>query len=188
MKQVGTGYVGLTELEIWTSEKGYTSNKTAELEELKVDGTAVEGFAADKYEYTVVVDKVDQAVVDATAKDNASVTVLPAYNDVIRIIVESEDHQTRNTYEVRLNEAEQTTPGSDSRDYPVSKLTASAGSEQSTTGVEGPASNAKDGDESTLWHTRWSAPAATSDQLWFTYELEEETVLDALRYLSLIHI
>ena len=31
MKQVGTGYVGLTELEIWTSEKGYTSNKTAEL-------------------------------------------------------------------------------------------------------------------------------------------------------------
>ena len=37
MKQVGTGYVGLTELEIWTSEKGYTSNKTAELEELKVD-------------------------------------------------------------------------------------------------------------------------------------------------------
>ena len=44
MKQVGTGYVGLTELEIWTSEKGYTSNKTAELEELKVDGTAVEGF------------------------------------------------------------------------------------------------------------------------------------------------
>ena len=102
---------------------------------------------------------------------------------MIRIIVESEDHQTRNTYEVRLNEAEQTTPDSDSRDYPVSKLTASAGSEQSTTGVEGPASNAKDGDESTLWHTRWSAPAATSDQLWFTYELEEETVLDALRYL-----
>ena len=89
------------------------------------------------------------AEIEATAKDNASVTVLPAYNDVIRIIVESEDHQTRNTYEVRLNEAEQTTPDSDSRDYPVSKLTASAGSEQSTTGVEGPASNAKDGDEST---------------------------------------
>lgn len=103
MKQVGTGYVGLTELEIWTSEKGYTSNKTAELEELKVDGTAVEGFAADKYEYTVVVDKVDQAVVDAAAKDNASVMVVPFNKDnVVKVIVTSEDGKTTNTYKVKL--------------------------------------------------------------------------------------
>ena len=103
MKQVGTGYVGLTELEIWTSEKGYTSNKTAELEELKVDGTAVEGFAADKYEYTVVVDKVDQAVVDATAKDNASVMVVPFNKEnVVKIIVTSEDSKTTNTYKIKL--------------------------------------------------------------------------------------
>lgn len=103
MKQVGTGYVGLTELEIWTSEKGYTSNKTAELEELKVDGTAVEGFAADKYEYTVVVDKVDQAVVDAAAKDNASVMVVPFNKDnVVKVIVTSEDGKTTNTYKIKL--------------------------------------------------------------------------------------
>ena len=103
MKQVGTGYVGLTELEIWTSAKGYTSNKTAELEGLKVDGTAVEGFAADKYEYTVVVDKVDQAVVDAAAKDNASVMVVPFNKEnVVKIIVTSEDSKTTNTYKIKL--------------------------------------------------------------------------------------
>lgn len=103
MKQVGTGYVGLTELEILTSAKGYTSNKTAELEGLKVDGTAVEGFAADKYEYTVVVDKVDQAVVDATAKDNASVMVVPFNKEnVVKIIVTSEDSKTTNTYKIKL--------------------------------------------------------------------------------------
>ena len=103
MKQEGTGYVGLTELEILTSAKGYTSNKTAELEGLKVDGTAVEGFAADKYEYTVVVDKVDQAVVDATAKDNASVMVVPFNKEnVVKIIVTSEDSKTTNTYKIKL--------------------------------------------------------------------------------------
>ena len=103
MKQVGTGYVGLTELEILTSAKGYTSNKTAELEGLKVDGTAVEGFAADKYEYTVVVDKVDQAVVDAAAKDNASVMVVPFNKEnVVKVIVTSEDSKTTNTYKIKL--------------------------------------------------------------------------------------
>ena len=171
---------GITEIELKVATGSRTTNTTAELQTLTVNGKEVPQTALDSKVYTT---PAILAEIEATAKDNASVTVLPAYNDVIRIIVESEDHQTRNTYEVRLNEAEQTTPDSDSRDYPVSKLTASAGSEQSTTGVEGPASNAKDGDESTLWHTRWSAPAATSDQLWFTYELEEETVLDALRYL-----
>ena len=105
MKQVGTGYVGLTELEIWTSTNGYTSNSTAELSDLKVNGTAVAGFAAGKLDgYTVNVDRADKAVVEATAKDNTSVTVVPFdKDDVVKVIVTSEDGKKTNTYKIKLN-------------------------------------------------------------------------------------
>ena len=105
MKQVGTGYVGLTELEIWTSTNGYTSNSTAELSDLKVNGTAVAGFAAGKLDgYTVNVDRADKARVEATAKDNASVTVVPFdKDDVVKVIVTSEDGKKTNTYKIKLN-------------------------------------------------------------------------------------
>ena len=105
MKQQGTGYVGLTELEIWTSTNGYTSNSTAELSDLKVNGTAVAGFAAGKLDgYTVNVDRADKAVVEATARDNASVTVVPFdKDDVVKVIVTSEDGKKTNTYKIKLN-------------------------------------------------------------------------------------
>ena len=105
MKQQGTGYVGLTELEIWTSTNGYTSNSTAKLSDLKVNGTAVAGFAAGKLDgYTVNVDRADKARVEATAKDNASVTVVPFdKDDVVKVIVTSEDGKETNTYKIKLN-------------------------------------------------------------------------------------
>ena len=36
-------------------------------------------------------------------------------------------------------------------------------------------------DRSTIWHTSWN-PLATRDQFWIKFELEEKTMLDALRY------
>ena len=56
-----------------------------------------------------------------------------------------------------------------------------SGSEQQGQGNEGPARFVLDGDTSTIWHTSWN-PLATRDQFWIKFELEEKTMLDALRY------
>ena len=52
------------------------------------------------------------------AADNASVTILPTSNNIRKILVESEDHNTRNVFEIRLGEETEETPDSGDRDYP----------------------------------------------------------------------
>ena len=44
------------------------------------------------------------AEVEAKAADNASVTILPTSNNIRKILVESEDHNTRNVFEIRLGD------------------------------------------------------------------------------------
>lgn len=107
MKQQGTGYVGLTELEIWTSTNGYTTNSTATLDTLKVDGVTVDGFESGSVSEDVYVADVldaNQAVVSAIGKDNASVTVVPKKDDIVKVLVTSEDQNTTNVYQIRLSQ------------------------------------------------------------------------------------
>lgn len=108
MKQVGTGYVGLTELEIWTTDSGYETFGTALLNSLTVNGNTVPGFVSGEYDskgYELVLEDTKQAVIAADSRDNASVTIVPAdQNGVARVLVESEDHTVLNTYEIRLKE------------------------------------------------------------------------------------
>ena len=74
-------------------------------------------------------------------------------------------------------------PEDDSHDYPVKKLTATAGSAQAgaESSGEGPVAFALDGNLETYYHSSWN-PMATEDQLWITLELEEAAKIDALRY------
>lgn len=106
MKQVGTGYVGLTELEIWTTTSGYTTNNTAVLDTLTVDGRSVDGFVSGEFDtdgYNMEVTNTSKAVITATARDNASVTVVPAdASGVARVIVKSENQQETNVYTIHL--------------------------------------------------------------------------------------
>ena len=72
----------------------------------------------------------------------------------------------------------------DSNDYPVEKLTATAGSEQASAAGdgEGLAEFVLDGDPATHHHSAWN-PQASEDQLWIMLELEEPAKIEALRYL-----
>ena len=52
----------------------------------------------------------------------------------------------------------------DSRDISTEGMTATAGSQQGTTGSEGPASNVLDGDANTIWHTQYSPSVDSFDK------------------------
>ncbi|QZO76160.1 beta-N-acetylglucosaminidase domain-containing protein [Helcococcus kunzii] len=88
---------GLTELELFTSTSKFEMNKSALLDELKVNGTDVKGDL--KVTKTF---KSDQEKLDVTAKsnENASITILPQLDNKVIVLTESEDNNTRDKYTV----------------------------------------------------------------------------------------
>ena len=170
----------LTEIELKVAQGTFVSNTTANLEEVIVNGNPVPESALAQGSYST---PAIFAEVEAKAADNASVTILPTFNNIKKIIVESEDHNTRNVFEIRLGEETEETPESGDRDYPVGRLTAFAESEYNGSGTEGPAEYVLDGDEGTHWHTNWRTNEAQDvGKRWIGLELEEPAVLDAFRY------
>lgn len=97
----GSNCVGLTELEVMTYAASITANSSADLAGIAVEGTAVEGFAADTYAYEVA-----GGAVTAETSVNAGITVLPACENVIRILTVSEDGTAAKTYELTVRAAE----------------------------------------------------------------------------------
>ena len=72
-------------------------------------------------------------------------------------------------------------PADDSRDIPVSVLTATAGDVQSETDPsEGPAHLVLDGNPNTIWHTDWYGTSRANH--WIQFELSEGYTVDGLRY------
>ena len=181
-KQTGSQVpcTGITEVVINEWNGSYTTNSTAVLQSLNVNGLDVSAAdLANGYFDTeaILIDTIQYA-----GADNAAVTYIPPYENAARLIIESEDHSTRNTYTINLGaEAASGDAADDSRDYDYTKTTATAGSVHPGSGNEGPASNAVDNNLGTWWHTNWQT-LPPKDDLWITLELEEETMLDALRY------
>ena len=66
-------------------------------------------------------------------------------------------------------------------DYPVDKMTMSAGMAQNSS-TEGPADFAKDGNPETHFHSSWQ-PQCPEDKLWLAAELENEELVTGIRYL-----
>lgn len=175
----GVVCAGLTEIELKTATSKFVTNTSAALSSLTVNGTKVSDsvLAAGSYNTPAII-----ADVKAEGEGNASVTVLPAHDNVIRVITESEDHVTRKTFTINLGTEQEFPADSDERDYPAADMTVTAGSEQtSCTATEGPKKFAVDGNTSTYWHSNWT-PTTVND-LWIAFELQKPTKLDALRYL-----
>ena len=175
--------IGVSEIQLINAVGSYVTNSTAELSALTVNGQEVAESALAAGEFNTPATVIAENGIDAVAADNAAVTVLPAQDGKALIIIESEDHLTRNTFAINLG-VESTGPSAedDSRDYPVSQITPSAGSVETAGGAsEGPASLAFDGKNNTIYHSAWSG--ANREDLWVQMELAEATEIEALRYL-----
>lgn len=114
-----------------------------------------------------------------------------AYTDAMAVALKTTATQEEvNAAADALSEAmaalvETVDPSDSSKDYDVNKITYSAGSSQSGEGIE----LAFDGNEDTVWHTEynpkpsWYGTEEALEYFWVLFELEEATVLDAVRYL-----
>lgn len=75
------------------------------------------------------------------------------------------------------------TEASDKYDIAADKYTVAAGSAQSDAGGEGPAEFARDGNESTHWHTSWNANAVADGTAWYQFDFTEVQTVNGVRYL-----
>ncbi|WP_295620551.1 Ig-like domain-containing protein, partial [uncultured Intestinimonas sp.] len=175
--------VGLTEAELYVAQTSFPISDSDALSAITVNGVAVDATSLAERSYTT--EALYVAELEVESADNAAYTVLPAYEDVVRILTESEDHSTRGEYLINLGGAASAgDPADGSRDYDYTKTTVTVASEQPASGgVEGPKEFAVDGNRNTYWHTEWSAYLENRPELrWIQLELEEPAVLDALRY------
>ncbi len=175
---------GISEVEIYKAEGTFATYSTAELESLSVNGAEVpEADLANGVYYEAET----TATVVAVGKDNAAVTVLPAYNDKIKIIIESEDHKLQSEFMIRLGEEAPVDPTDASKDIPTTGMTAISSNQYLPgTTAEGPDDYALDGDTSTYWHTDWSGSqtwTSSAEDRWLGVELAEAVSVSGIRYL-----
>lgn len=172
--------VGLTEVELNVATTSLELGRTAALESLTINGKEI----SDAVLQTKVVNTEYQiAEIEAVGKDNASVTILDANDNVIRILVESEDQKERSVYVINLDARKDSLEADNAtQDYPYTKLKGKDGGHQTGHATEGSIDYALDNNLGTIFHSPWTP--IDKENFWFTLELEEVSKLDGLRYLS----
>ncbi len=96
----GSNCVGLTEAEVMTASQQLVPQTSALLSSIAANGTAIEGFAPEIYAYQI---NDNEAEISAEAAENAGITILPIWNQIIRILTVSEDGNAACTYTVTFN-------------------------------------------------------------------------------------
>lgn len=171
----------ITEVELMKATTSYPVGSEAALESLSVNGKGVPAnvIASGSYDTRAVV-----AEVAATGKDNAAVTVLPAHDSKVKILLESEDHAATGEFVINLGAASSSpdlAADDDVRDYDVTKITPKASSEQVESGQQGPIKFAFDKNSDTLYHSVWAG--AAQDQLYVDMRLADAATVEAVRCL-----
>ena len=172
--------IGITEIELRPASGSYTTNKTAKLEKVELNGEIYNEADISKGSIGTPALFIDS--IDIKAKDNAAYTLILDKEDSNKayIIVESEDHQTRKTIDINLNVDEKAENAEDAtRDYNYENVNIDVGNQQANE----PGSRANDNNEATLWHTNWYGVTPVGNR-WISLELDEEQVVDGLRYLA----
>lgn len=98
----GNHCVALTEAEVMTYAGRLEYNNSAALSNITVDGIEVSDFDAD-----ILVYEAAGSSVAAVTEVNAGITVLPVYEETVRILTVSEDGSDSRTYTVALKESSQ---------------------------------------------------------------------------------
>lgn len=170
---------GITEVEIFKAIGSFTTGETAELETLTLNGKDLtpeqlkQGFV----NTPALVAKLE----NIQTKDNASVTELPVYNNVKRLLLESEDHKTMNVFEIRLGSPVPIVPDEPSNDVKCEPEWVIADNEQNPDNLK---TTVVDENEGTFWHTKWEGVESYDEsKRWIGFNFDEPKVLDGLRYL-----
>lgn len=179
----------LLELKMNTRIPQFFVGEDAALSSLCVGGHTADAATLAKGWYGVSETDLNQTDVKAAGKDNASVTVLPKDGgNIIRVVLESEDHKERGVYQILLGEDNTRVDNAndDSFDYPYKDMTLSA---PSWHGDEPPA-KANDGSNGTIWHSRYGDSGSgekdltgRADLRYLQIELKETTKIKGLRYM-----
>ena len=173
--------VGITEVELKPATGSYTTNRTAQLSKLEINGISYSSEVINSGKVSNQALFVD--TINMETKDNASATFIPNAEGEKKayLVVESEDHLTRKKTEIILDADEAAETAEDpSRDYPREKTNVEVGSEQIPQDM---AANAVDGNTSTLWHTEWRLYAQLEHR-WISLGMEEENTVDGIRYFA----
>ena len=174
--------IGITEVELLGVTSRFNMGSDADLAALIVNEEEVseDALVSGVYETPAQIAEIN----GIETVDNAAYTILPAYENEVKIILESEDHGTVKTFVIKLDK-EVKDEESNLKEYPRTKLTASAVSEYNGGKEhEGPASYAIDGRTDTHWHTDWSGgkTANSEEKRTITLTLAEAEDIAALCY------
>ena len=174
--------VAITELELNVAQTSFPIFSTADLTGLTVNGKEVDANSLANHAYST--EALVLASLTVSTNANVAYTILPAYENVVRILTESENHTARSSYAIHLDSEPVQDPEDSSRDYPREKTSVSAQSEQLPgNDKEGPVGYAIDGNKGTFWHTNWNEDLTQKpEKRYIQLDLNEPAVLDALRY------